>query len=202
MSLETATSIGARTVHDRMDDNEFKLLRDLIHKECGICLKDDKKDFLVSRVERKLKELNLPNYYSYYRRLTEPGNREGLNSFIDAVTVNETSFFRNQHQYELFCEKILPEIIAEKRKNRQYRLNIWSAGCATGEEPYSIAMAVLEALPDLNLWAVRIMASDISLRCLEKANKGVYVKDKIFNMPGRFSRHFNANGAYCEIKDM
>lgn len=184
-----------------MTDDEFKIFRNLIHKECGIFLNDSKKEFLRTRVEKRLKALNLGSFFRYYKYVTE-NNTDELCIFIDSVTINETYFFRNTPQFEMFRGKVLPEMVERKRMNRDYSLNIWSAGCATGEEPYSIAIEITEGIPDASLWNIRIIASDISLRCLEIANKGVYPMEKLREAPEKYMlRSFKQSGENFEVKD-
>jgi chemotaxis protein methyltransferase CheR len=184
-----------------MTEDEFKIFRDLIHRECGISLNQGKKDFLRTRVEKRLNALGMRGYFQYYRYVTED-HRDELCLFIDSVTINETTFFRNAPQFEMFRERVLPELLERKRRLRDYRLTVWSAGCATGEEPYSIAMDVAEAIPDFLLWNVRIIASDISLRCLGLANTGRYPSEKLRDMPERYvSKFFRKIGEDYEVKD-
>lgn len=183
-----------------MTDDEFKIFRGLIHKECGIFLNDSKKEFLRTRVEKRLKALNVGSFFQYYKQIT--GKHDELWSFIDSVTINETYFFRNLPQFDMFREKVLPELIERKRRRRDYNLTIWSAGCATGEEPYSIAIEVAEAIPDAALWNIRIVASDISLRCLDIASKGRYLPEKLRDVPeGYMAKCFKQAGEHYEVKD-
>lgn len=184
-----------------MTDDEFKIFRGLIHKKCGIYLNDSKKEFLRTRVEKKLKALNIGSFFQYYKHITDKDHIE-LWSFIDSVTINETYFFRNLPQFDMFREKVLPELTERKRRLRDYSLTIWSAGCATGEEPYSIAIEVAQAIPDAALWNVRIVASDISLRCLDIASKGRYLPDKLRDVPeGYMAKCFRQAGEHYEVKD-
>jgi chemotaxis protein methyltransferase CheR len=184
-----------------MTGDEFKIFRDLIHRECGISLNEGKKDFLRTKVEKRLNALSMRSCFQYYKYLTEE-SRDELLLLIDSVTINETNFFRNAPQFEMFRERVLPELLERKRRFRDYRLNVWSAGCATGEEPYSIAMEVAEAIPDFLLWNVRIVASDISLRCLGLANAGKYSVEKLRDMPERYvTKFFRKDGDYYEVKD-
>ena len=171
-----------------MTDDEFRLFRDLVHRECGIYLKDSKKDFLRAKVEKLLASRNMAGSFSYYKLVTS--QREELRAFLDAVTINETYFFRNTPQFEMLREKVLPGLIERKRSERNYCLGVWSAGCATGEEPYSIAMEILEAIPDSILWQIKIIASDISLKCLGQASIGAYPPDKLRDVPEKYSAKY------------
>lgn len=184
-----------------MTDAEFKIFRDLIHRECGISLNESKKDFLRTKVEKRLNALNIGSFFQYYKYLNEK-NREEICIFIDSVTINETHFFRNGPQFEMFRGKVLPELLERKRTLRDYRLTVWSAGCATGEEPYSIAMEIVEAIPDALLWNIKVIASDISLRCLGIANSGRYFSDKLSDVPDRYlSKFFKRAGEFYEVTE-
>ncbi len=184
-----------------MTDDEFKIFRNLIHSECGICLSESKKDFLRNRIEKRLKALDMGSYFQYYRYITAK-NKDELCVFLDTVTINETCFFRNAPQFELLRGKVLPELVERKRNLRDYALVIWSAGCATGEEPYSLAMEVCEAIPDASLWNIRIIASDISLRCLEAASRGRYSAERVKDVPEKYiARYFKQDGEYYEVRE-
>ena len=183
-----------------MTFDEFKLFRDLIYKECGIFFKEGKRDFLKIRIERRLKTLNIRSYFNYYRHVKD--DKKELWSLLDCITINETTFFRNMPQFELFKERVLPELIEKKQKTGDYNLMFWSAGCATGEEPYSIAIETVEAIPDTFRWNLRIIATDISLRCLKIAQDGTYPKEKIRDVPEKyFSKYFVSSDDLCKIKD-
>lgn len=184
-----------------MTDDEFKIFRDLVHKECGIYLNDSKKDFLRVRLEKGMNQAGKGSFYQYYRHITQESKDELLR-FLDSVTINETYFFRNMPQFDLLREKVLPELIDQKRRLRDYRLSIWSAGCSSGEEPYSIAVELSEALPDAGLWSLKITASDISFRCLELAAAGRYHREKLAEVPVKYlSKWFKQDGDYFEVKD-
>ena len=107
------------------------------------------------------------------------------------LTINETSFFRNLPQFEILEQRVLPELLERKAEASERSLRIWSAGCSTGEEPYSIAISVLEALPTRPEWQVKIYASDLSLSVLEKAANGRYAKARLQDLtPARLRRFF------------
>lgn len=154
---------------------EFRLLRDLIRENCGIFFDDGSKFILERRLSRRLKLHQLTDFRDYYRLLLYDKNRdEEFASAIDLLTVNETFFFREQNQLKAFSEEILPELKEANRDRR--KLRVWSAGCSTGEEPYTIAMLILEFAGLLG-WNVEIFGSDISHSVLTAARKGLYRKN-------------------------
>ncbi len=186
-----------------ISDDEYRLLRNLVYDECGIWLKDEKKSFLSARAQKRMKALNVASYFCYYKLLTDrkAGGKE-LITFLDVLTINETSFFRNRPQLDLFSDAVLPEIAGRKRKEGRLSLKIWSAGCSTGQEPYTIAMMLDEAVHDIRNWQITILASDLSLKALEAARKGFYPCDKMEGVEPRLvARHFRpAEGGYT-VKD-
>ncbi len=159
-----------------LTDEEFRLFRGLIYEESGMYLAEAKKDFLENRLMKRMRATNMTTPYWYYRFLQENKKAE-LIVLLDCLTINETSFFRNEPQFELLKNIILPDVRGLRSSER--KLRIWSAGCSTGEEPYSIAMTVLDALPCPDLWDIKIYASDLSLKALEIAHRGVYPADKV-----------------------
>ncbi len=156
-----------------LTDDEFRLFSQLIYNESGIAIKDAKRDFLQARLQKRLQASQFHSYYRYYKFVTDKtqGGRELLD-LVDSLTINETSFFRNRPQFDLFAELVLPEL--KKKRASNLKLRFWSAGCSRGQEAYSIAMSVLEHLELPNAWDIKILASDISLRVLESAQKGQY----------------------------
>lgn len=176
-----------------MSDDEYRLLRNLVYEECGIWLKDEKKTFLTNRALKRMKAVNVTSYYRYYKHLTESGAGKGeISVFLDSLTINETSFFRNRPQMDLFSDTILPEVISRKRSGGSLELNIWSAGCSTGQEPYTISMILHESIPDLGDWRVRVMASDLSLTALERAQRGVYDSGRLEGVsPALVKKYFD-----------
>lgn len=160
-----------------MTDAEFKLFRDLIYAVSGMSLKKGKKEFLENRIQKRMAATNMTTPYWYYRFITD-GNKPELVNLLDLLTINETSFFRNKPQFELFRNKIVPKIIRAKEREFNKTLRIWSAGCSTGEEPYTIAMVVKDLLPP-GSWDVTVFASDLSLTALETASRGIYSYDRV-----------------------
>jgi len=156
---------------------EFRLFKNLIYEESGMFLTEAKKDFLENRLIKRMRATNMTTPYWYYRFLLANRKAELL-VLLDILTINETSFFRNEPQFELFRNVILPDVIERRKREIQRKLRIWSAGCSTGEEPYSIAMTVLDTVPYPDLWDIKIYASDLSLKALEVAHRGVYALGK------------------------
>lgn len=159
-----------------LTDEEFRLFRNLIYDESGIYMKDTRKDFVENRVAKRIKATGLGGPYWYYKYVLERKTTELL-ILLDLLTVNETSFFRNKPQMDFFRDISLPELATRKAKDNPRRLRIWSAGCSTGEEPYTIAILAREHLP--RDWDVKIYASDLSMTALEAANRGQYEQEKI-----------------------
>lgn len=156
-----------------LTDDEFRLFSQLIYNESGIAIKDAKRDYLQTRLQKRLQASQFNSYYRYYKFVTDKtqGNRELLD-LVDSLTINETSFFRNRPQFDLFVDLVLPEL--KKKRASNLKLRFWSAGCSRGQEAYSIAMSLLDHLELPNAWDIKILASDISLRVLESAQKGQY----------------------------
>jgi chemotaxis protein methyltransferase CheR len=161
--------------HIALPDDVFRLLRDLVHSYCGIYFDDGSKFLVERRLARRLEERQVRTFEEYYHFLRYDRKRdEELAVLVDNLTTNETYFFRESPQLRAFAEEILPELrttLADRKS-----LRIWSAGCSTGEEPYTIAMLLLESGTWWRDWQVEILGSDINQRVLHTARKGVYKK--------------------------
>jgi len=175
-----------------LTDAELKLLQTLIYQECGMYFDERRTHFLRDRLQRRLKACNLESFYSYYRLLTSREGKQELHLLLENLTVNETSFYRVRPQLDLFQRRILETLLHKKQDRRDWTLRIWSAGCSTGQEPYSLAMLVCDALAYYYLrnplpfdmpvpkplvpppWKVEIVASDINYSALLTAGQGIY----------------------------
>ncbi|HXV64341.1 MAG TPA: protein-glutamate O-methyltransferase CheR [Vicinamibacteria bacterium] len=186
-----------------ISEDEFRLFRDLIHRECGLYFGDNKRTYLSSRIGKRLAATSIGSFYRYYRYLTKGGveNERELLRLLDVLTINETAFFRNRPQFDFLEQRVIPEILDRKR-SVDPRLRIWSAGCATGEEPYSIAISALETIPEASGWEIRVYASDLSLTALETAAAGVYSQEKLAGIsPGRLRRYFERCDEGFRVRD-
>jgi len=186
-----------------LSDSEFRLFRELIYEECGVSLGVEKRAFLESRLRRRMDELGITNGYDYYRIIKASDERsQELPRLLDSLMICETSFFRNQPQFDLLREVVLPFIVDRKVKAGTRLLRVWSAGCSTGQEPYSAVMTLLEALPDLNSWTIRVFASDLSFTALERALCGLYRPDQMKGVdPQRVARYFRQENGYYVMSE-
>jgi chemotaxis protein methyltransferase CheR len=194
---------NAAAPHDRrLTAETFRLLRDLIYQYCGIFFADDNAYIVNRRLHQRLDALSLVDYGEYYRYLTacDPGARKAeLEEIVDRVTTNETYFFRESYQLDAFRDEILPEIYQAKPRGR--RLSVWSAGCASGEEAYTIAILILETGLFAD-WDVRVFGNDISRRCLHTARKAQYGRSSFRATDERLlRRYFRESEGKHQVRD-
>ncbi|MBI4562946.1 MAG: protein-glutamate O-methyltransferase CheR [Candidatus Rokubacteria bacterium] len=163
-------------------DREFQRFRALVYEQTGIALTDTKRQLVCSRLGRRLRYYGYATFSQYYQHLVErdPEGQEILR-MVNAITTNKTDFFREGHHFDFLRSEVLAPLAARAGAPRSLR--IWSAGCSSGEEPYSIAITVLEAFGALRLWDVRILASDIDTEMLAIANAGVYPAERAAPVP-------------------
>jgi chemotaxis protein methyltransferase CheR len=155
-----------------LNDNTYRLITDFIYQNSGLRYDESSKYVLQKRLVTRIHELKLDSFEKYYYYLMYHANREAeLEAMFDIITVNETYFFREDRQLRAFTDEIVPEIIPEKKESKTLR--IWSAGCSTGEEAYTIAMLCMDK-PELAGWDIDVFASDISQRVVQAARRGVY----------------------------
>lgn len=156
--------------------DEFRQLRDFIYDQSGIYIADNRKYLLENRLRNRLKQLNLKSFGEYYYFLQyDAAKKQELNRLFEVVTTNETSFFRNPPQLKVFQDNVIKELVEKQRKKGDKRIRIWSAGCSTGEEPYTMAIQLHEVLKgDVGNWNIRITANDLSEGVLASARRGIY----------------------------
>lgn len=183
-----------------LPEDVFRLIRDLVRDYSGIYFDDESRYLLEKRLSRRVRNHHFSSFRDYFRHLLYDRNRdEELSSIIDVLTVNETYFFREQGQLRTFSEEILPEL-RDANKDKK-RLRIWSAGCSTGEEPYTIAMLVLEN-GKFSGWNVEILGSDINQRVLHAARSGVYRKNSFRTTEQYFlGKYFGEENNLFRISD-
>ncbi|NOY62521.1 MAG: protein-glutamate O-methyltransferase CheR [Gammaproteobacteria bacterium] len=168
--------MGHKTREYDFSDRDFNVIRQLVMARTGISLSEAKRDMVYSRLSRRLRQLDISTFKDYCA-LVSTDESEEHGHFVNAITTNLTAFFREEHHFHYLKDTLLPELMANKSATRQIR--IWSAGCSTGEEPYSLAMVLKENLPQAAGWDVKILASDLDTNVLAKAAEGVYDEERV-----------------------
>jgi chemotaxis protein methyltransferase CheR len=163
-------------VDAQISPQEFEFVRTVIEKNAGIVLSSNKMQLVQGRLVRRARELGL-NSIAEYCDTIRNGGPEELVGLINAITTNVTSFFRENHHFDALMSVMLPEAMGRNERSR--RMRIWSAGCSSGEEPYSIAMASAEVLANTRGWDFKILATDIDSEILHIAETGHYVSDRL-----------------------
>lgn len=183
-------------------DEEFILIRDFLYQQSGIYIAENRKYLVENRLSSRLRELGLRSFGEYYKYLRYDANRgTEMNKLFESMTTNETSFFRNQPQLDVFRDKVLSKVLAELRAKGQKKLRIWSAGCSSGEEPYTLAIIITEVLKqELSSWDIKITANDLSLAMLTAARRGLYNDYAIRTTPpDMLARYFTKEGSLYRI---
>ncbi|ESQ77650.1 protein-glutamate O-methyltransferase CheR [Asticcacaulis sp. AC402] len=178
---------------------DFDVLAALVHQHTGIVLGPNKQFMVYSRLTRRLRERGLTRFDDYIDVLNSKNGEDEFRAFINAMTTNLTRFFREKHHFEYLAQTILP-LLRVSRPDR--RLRIWSAGCSSGEEPYSIAMTLQEHFPELPRWDARILATDIDTNMVAKGAAGLYPADAFDGVDADLrQRYFTEAGAALRAKD-
>lgn len=178
---------------------EFRLLRDAIYDYCGIYVRDDLKFVLERRLWGRVEALGLTSFNAYYRYLRfDPGQRAELEAAVEVVATNETYFFREPQQLRAFSEELIPRLY--ERGQKQRRLRLWSAGCSTGEEPYTLAM-LLHASGRFSGWDVHVYGTDISRRVLTAARRAEYGPAALrATTPEQLAEYFEPAGTRYRVR--
>lgn len=163
-----------------LEPEEFELFRRYIYKKVGIALSAQKTTLVKGRLNKRLNYLNLTSFRAYYEYLVADQSGEELSLFVSAISTNVTSFFRESAQWE-WLKGYMPKLIASKQ--REKKLRIWSAGCSSGEEPYTILMFLQQHMQQFHEWDVKILATDISHKVLTHAINGVYEAKHVEALP-------------------
>lgn len=178
-------------------DDDFRGLRDFVYERSGLCFAEGKRFLFESRIQRRLHALGLGSASDYRSLLHSPeeGPKELL-ELLDVVTTHETSFFRNESQIDAFRREALPAVLEARGRLGLRNIQIWSAGCSSGEEPYTLAMALLEEMGREALrWRIRIVGTDVARSVLEKAQRGIYLSYSLRNtQPYYVQKYFEPFG--------
>jgi chemotaxis protein methyltransferase CheR len=202
-----------------LSEAELKLLQALVYQECGMHFDSRRAHFLQDRLQRRLRECRLDSFYSYYRLLISQEGKAELAKLLENLTVNETSFFRNKAQLELFHKQVLDDLLRRKQEKHEFSLRMWSAGCSTGQEAYTMAMLAADAVSYHCLrnpsgsnhplprplvpppWKVEVLASDINYSVLRAGQEATYTENQMASVDYSYRlRHFDKVGERYAVK--
>lgn len=172
--INNAAENGEREFH--FSDKEFKFISKLVGERTGIVLSDAKRQMVYGRLSRRLRQLKLTKFSDYCDILTS-GHEDELIEFTNAITTNLTAFFREDHHFQHLKNTVLPELIRNNASTK--RIRIWSAGCSSGEEPYSIAMCVRELISKSSGWDIKILATDLDSNMVQRGKNGIYATERV-----------------------
>jgi chemotaxis protein methyltransferase CheR len=167
---------------------EFQEIRQLAYDKFGLDLRQGKEELVSARLGRKIREANCRSFREYYRHVLEDGTGEALIGMIDALATNHTGFLREPAHFDFLREKILPSLVSRGA------IDIWSAACSTGEEPYTIAFTAMETMLPADYAKLRILATDISTKALDSARRAVYPAERFAEFPPLWMRRFLLRG--------
>ena len=182
-----------------MTDRDFKKIQDIAYRQTGIKLSDHKKNMIYGRLARRLRLLNFTRFAEYCDLIAQDNSPEKM-EFINAITTNLTAFFREGHHFESLKSDIIPTLMSRNQSSK--RIRIWSAGCSSGEEPYTIAM-VLKGISALTTWDIKILATDLDTNVIRRAREGIYTLDRVDNVPQEYRRflQYDKQNARVKLKD-
>lgn len=180
-------------------DKDFRFLVKLVHERTGIVLGDHKRDMVYGRLARRLRKINIMRFDDYCALLNGSEGVDEMSHLVNAITTNLTSFFREQHHFEHLEQEVIKPIVEQKGFDK--RLRIWSAGCSSGAEPYSIAMTIAKNVPSLAGFDAKILATDIDTNMLDIGRNGHYSIEQYEKIPSRYREFVTAEGEDIIMSD-
>ena len=179
-----------------MSDRDFQRFRAFVFESCGIRLTPIKKTMLTGRLMKRLRALGMSDFSAYYDYVTsKEGRSRELHHMIDVVTTNKTDFFREPGHFDVLTRHCLPALLEGSSRSTAWKLRLWSSACSSGEEPYTLAMVLENALSrPTGRWSYEILATDISTRMLERARRAIYAEEKVEDIPDAFKRKYLMRG--------
>lgn len=181
-----------------ISDEDFQKFREFFYRKTGMLFEDGKRYFVDKRLLERMAATASESFRAYFTMLRFQTSGAELQALINAMTVNETYFFREEYQFRCLVDSILREIVARRSSSRPIR--IWSVPSSSGEEPYGIAIYLLEHWPLIEQWDIEIISSDIDTRILEQARKGLYADRAVQHLPGPLlKKYFRREGGHYQI---
>ncbi len=192
---------------NELSQKEYDLFKGLVFNQTGISLGEKKKELVKSRLGKRLRATGIATFKTYYDYVTSAasGSGEELVKLIDAISTNKTSFFRENDHFIYLRETVIPAILEACKKSGKKKIRVWSAGCSSGEEPYTMAIVFHENIKNISAWDLKILGTDISTKVLAKARAGVYRMETIQDVPLAQRRaHFQVGSGTmageCKVK--
>jgi chemotaxis protein methyltransferase CheR len=202
VSSSRSVSFVDSPLHWEISDELFAKYRELIYREAGIALTDSKKSLLISRVAGRLRELGLASFGEYYRVIEDPAAADERGRLLDRICTNETHFFRDPRQFLYLSDEVFPRLEAAAARDGRKRVRAWSAACSTGEEPYSLAMALLHRFPRSSGWQIEVVATDLSNKVLAAAQQALWPIGKAVDIPLHYRKAFMLRGTGSQAGKM
>ncbi len=172
------------TIHDVvLSEKDFCKISQLVYDHCGINLHEGKKELVRARLAKRLRLGKFKTFPEYMKHVLEDKTGMEFSILIDSLSTNLTSFFREPQHFEFLQNRFLPALLEQKRKKRNFKIRAWSAGCSSGEEPYSMAIALLKAVQGQGRWDIKVLATDISTSMLDIAKTGIYDTERVKPVP-------------------
>jgi len=184
-------AVLSRVKEFRMTDGDFARIQKYAMEHTGISLSGQKKEMIYSRLAKRIRLLKLEDFSTYCDLLSDHSEQE-ISNFVNAITTNLTSFFREEHHFEFLKETVVRDL--KEWHQTDGKVRVWSAGCSTGEEPYSIAIALSEAMLNGAQWDIKVLATDLDTCVLKHGSDGVYDVERLEDVPERRVRRFFRHG--------
>ncbi len=175
---------------DELSEKDFQRVSSVIYKHCGINLSDGKKTLMQARLAKRMRALQYSSFRKYIDFALSQAGQQEFYSLVDSLSTNLTSFFREKSHFQYLIDQFLPKLLEKKSRLSEHKIRIWSAGCSSGEEPYSLAITLIENIPDYQKWDVKILASDVSTQILDRAKQGTYVQSRVKPLTKEQKRRF------------
>ena len=185
---EKATLNADREFH--FTDADFNKLSQMVYERTGIVLKDHKKNMVYGRISRRLRQLGMEKFKEYLELISGPEGASEIVNFVNAVTTNLTNFFRESHHFDHLGDTVIPEAIEEMRRAGSRRFRIWSAGCSSGQEPYTVSMVMNQKFPNLAQYDARVLATDLDTNCLDRGRSGLYKVSQADGIPADYLKKY------------
>lgn len=174
----------------KLSDHDFKNIRDVVHELAGINLNEGKKELVVARLSKRIRQLGMKSVGEYLTYVREEHTQKELITMLDALSTNLTSFWRESQHFDYLAKVTIPRLTERAQRTDNFTIRAWSAGCSTGEEPYSLVMQVLAHLDRPGRYDFKLLATDLSTRVLAIAREGVYSAERVKPLPQELRSRF------------